>query len=355
MPTQGTALLKGGSEKENIGDVMMRKVAQDILTSLGYKQIYTIGHWEDPAQIAHNNQIDGLFVLGSIQFSDAWKSPSIADRLARAIWFHKHFPSARVVFLPATWGAFGDEHAQALAELSSNSVFLVRDEFSSDNITKTLGAPVATYCPDLAFLYPTSSPEIAKPLISTLFRDPSRPLFGIIPNIRCIEPKLTSRSKARSYIEYLMQTRDIAVDRGYNVIGISHMRNTDRDIRILRELGIQCLPTDDLDVIRSAIANLSAAICSRYHGVISCLSHGVPLVALGWHHKYRNLMNDMKLGSYFQSTHELPTDPNHLVGDLLSNAETLRISISRTVTATRYSLNQTLSARLFRPRLRGAT
>jgi colanic acid/amylovoran biosynthesis protein len=70
-------------------------------------------------------------------------------------------------------------------------------------------------------------------------------------------------------------------------MGISHMLSTDRDLAIMREIGIACMPATDATTTRSLIANLTLCICSRYHGLISCLSHGIPVLALGWHHKYR--------------------------------------------------------------------
>lgn len=330
------ALLKGAGELQNLGDMMMRKVAQDIIQALGFDVIHTTGHWDDPAALAREvGPVEALFVLGSIQFSDAWRSPSLAQRLDRAIRFHGHFPGARVTFLPSTWGAFEPEHAAALAKLTARSRLLVRDEFSVDSINHTLGSPAAEYCPDLAFLHPTASPALARPLLERLVPDPARPLLGIIPNQRCTQPGVTPLADTRAYVDYLTHARDFATARGFNVVAITHMRNTDRDLELIREIGIPCFPAGDLEMTRSAIANLSAAICSRYHGVVSCLSHGTPVIALGWHHKYRSLMNDMKVGAYHLSVAQLPADPAPLLGDLLQNHPCLRRAIRRTVDAAR--------------------
>ena len=339
------AVLKGASETENVGDVMMRTVARDLLASLGFDTVHTISHWDSPAELAKSaGPVDALFVLGSLQFSDAWVSPTLTERLDRATTFHAYFPGARVVFLPATWGAFEPSHAAPLARLVSGAHLLVRDEFSADAINSTLGAEAAVYCPDFAFLYPTASPAAAKSMLDGLMTDPGRPLLGIIPNQRCVEAGVSPLANPREYVAYLARARDCALAKGFNVVGISHMRGTDRDLRLIRELEIPCFPADDVEMIRSAIANLTVAICSRYHGVVSCLSHGTPVLALGWHHKYRNLMNDMKVGAYHVSVAQLPADPAPLLDDLFRHHHHLRRAITRTVDAARQTVRSRIEA-----------
>lgn len=332
------AILKGGGELENLGDVMMRHEAEVLIDSLGFRIVERVGHGEISPEVARTAGVEAIFVLGSIQYSDAWPQPTLVERLERSIRFHRHFPKAKVVFLPATWGAFESAHRDALARLVAGATVLVRDRFSADSINGLLGRLVAGYCPDLAFGYPEAPRELARPFLERVFQDPNRPLMGIIPNQRCVEPGVTPLRRPGDYTDALTQARDWAISRGFNVIGISHMLNTDRDLALMRDFGIVCLPTTDPATTRSLIANLTFCICSRYHGLISCLSHGTPVLAFGWHHKYRNLMTDMGLADYHVSVADLPRDLSPVQDALARHHRELRRSIADNVARTRQTI-----------------
>jgi polysaccharide pyruvyl transferase WcaK-like protein len=346
-----SAILRGAGEVENVGDIMMRDTARKLIASLGFDRVYTVGHGDNPADLSSvAGAIDAIFVLGSLQYSDAWASPTLAARLERAIAFHRCFPRARVIFLPSTWGAFESQHKDALLRLVAGAHVLVRDRFSVDAINGLLGSSVAEYCPDLAFIYPTAGAADARSLLERTAEDPIRPLMGIVPNQRCVEQGVTPLQHPEEYVAFLARARDFAAARGFTVVGISHMLNTDRDLCLIRELGIACVPADNVTLIRSIIANLTVCICSRYHGLISCLSHGTPVLALGWHHKYRNLMDDMGLGAYHLSVAQLPRDPAPLLDDLFVNHENVRHAITHSVATARRVVRTKIEAL---PRLSG--
>lgn len=330
------AILKGGGELENLGDVMMRHEAEALIASLGFDIVHRVGHGEITPDVARGgDDIDAIFVLGSIQYSDAWPQPTLLERLERSIRFHRHFPRAKVVFLPATWGGFTPEHREALQSLVGGAIVFVRDRFSADCINGLLGRHVADYCPDLAFGYPTAAPGTARPLLERTLAHPAKPILGIVPNQRCVEPGVTPVRRPADYIEALVRVRDHAETRGFNVIAISHMLQTDRDLMLMRDLGITCVPVSDVAETRSLIANLALCVCSRYHGLISCLSHGVPVLALGWHHKYRNVMQDMGLADYHVSVADLPRDLSPILDAMHANRASLHRTIVDNVAAAR--------------------
>ena len=330
---QRTAILKGGGALDNAGDFMMRHVAIQLIRSLGFETIYLVNHAEVPEALSSlSNQIDAIFVLGSIQFSDAWPVPTLQERIERSIRFHRHFPKAKVVFLPATWGAFEYRHREALSELVSDAVVLVRDRFSVECINGLLGKPIAEYCPDLAFIYPTTSSQTATPILQKIFKDTNKPLLGIIPNMRCVQRDVTPLRDPLDYFAFLAQFRDLAEAQGFNVVGISHMLDTTCDSVLLKDLNIPCIVSGSKpDTIRAIIASLTLCVCSRYHGVISCMSHGIPTISLGWHHKYHNLMNDFDLGIHHLSVGELPLDPTPHFNRLNESKSEIRDKISSDV------------------------
>jgi len=107
------------------------------------------------------------------------------------------------------------------------------------------------------------------------------------------------------------------------------MLETDCDALLLEGLGVPVVRSDDPAEVRSVIANFSLAVCSRYHGVINCLIHGVPVISLGWQHKFRGLMEIFDLAGY---DHPI-TEPTP---DLRARLDTLhadRAALSRQISA----------------------
>jgi polysaccharide pyruvyl transferase WcaK-like protein len=94
------------------------------------------------------------------------------------------------------------------------------------------------------------------------------------------------------------------------------MVNTDQDVKLLSDLGIPVVESNLPTIVRSVVANLSAAVCSRYHGLINCIVHGVPTISLGWHDKYPGVMNLVEM---IEFDHPV----NHDEEDLVSRLEVL--------------------------------
>jgi hypothetical protein len=126
--------------------------------------------------------------------------------------------------------------------------------------------------------------------------------------MRCVEPGVTPLQDPSAYRRLLEEVVRWARENGAPVVGISHMLETDRDARLLEGLGIPVVRSDDPAEVRSIIANLSLAVCSRYHGLVNCFIHGVPVISLGWQHKYRGLMDVFDLVAFDHPITESPPD-----------------------------------------------
>ena len=149
----------------------------------------------------------------------------------------------------------------------------------------------AKLCPDLALLCEPERCDAGKQLLSKLGIAGNAPVFGVIPNSRCVEHGVTPLSDTTQYFRLLRTAVAWAVKKDFQVVGISHMIGTDRDVKLLGDLNIPIFHSNSATEVRSVVANLSAAACSRYHGLVNCIVHGVPAVALGWHPKYRGIMD----------------------------------------------------------------
>jgi hypothetical protein len=298
MPME--AILRGSTEKENIGDRLMSSVAGRFLQEVGFERTYRLSHWSRRYRsLPEPHKIEGIFDLGAVYYCDSFRKP-VGERIRRSIRFNRAFPRATNVYLPCSWGPYRGKDHTLVKRLTRDAIVFARDRISLDYLNEALGSERARFCPDLAFLCGPEDPRAGADLLRQLGVSGGEPLLGLIPNARCAEEGVTPlRDTAvyRGHLEYVVRW---AGQNGFRVIGISHMVDTDRDRLLLEGLGIPIARSDSPPTTRSVIANLSVAVCSRYHGLVNCLVHGVPPVSLGWQHKYRGLMDHFDLLDFDQ-------------------------------------------------------
>jgi polysaccharide pyruvyl transferase WcaK-like protein len=301
VPRQGNAInavLRGSTENENVGDRLMWTVADTLLREMGVANTYRFAHQDRRFDAVPNpGKIDALFDLGNVYYCDSWPQP-VEKRIRRSIRGNQVFQKARVVYLPCSWGPYRREHRSLLEELTRDAIIFARDRISLDYLNEALGSERAVFCPDLALMCEQEEPTRGADLLRELGISTQEPLLGLIPNARCVEQGVTPLEDPSAYHDRLQHVVQWARENGYQVVGLSHMVDTRRDLELLAGLGVPVIDSNDPLTIRSVIANLSAAVCSRYHGLVNCLVHGVPVVSLGWQHKYRGLMQYFDLQEF---------------------------------------------------------
>lgn len=343
-PRRTLAVLKGATEAENLGDRLMQGVARQAIEQLGFDRIVVAPHRYCLEDLPEPEEVGAVFVLGSIQFTDAWRDP-LVGRLDRANAFHQRYGTAPTVFLPSSFGPFKGEEQVVLRDLVQGRRVYARDRLSFGHLVGATVDADVRYCPDFAFAAAPSGLELGRRWLADQGLDGRSPTLGIIPNSRCLEVGVTPLDRPGDYLDYLRSAIDWGRNAGFQVVAISHMIGTERDADIARALGLPTLRSDAADLVRSVIACLTLCVCSRYHGLISCLSHGVPTVAVGWHHKYQALMADIGLASFDCG---LRTGPLRPIGDVLGQAayagRTLQAAIGEQVRDFRLRIDSEIGA-----------
>ncbi len=147
--------------------------------------------------------------------------------------------------------------------------------------------------PDTAFYMPIAPCDKAEELSSA---KGTRPIVGI-----SVSHQLKGR--APGYLEsmaelvnHLTQTMNAKVI----LIPNEYTRDLSEDDKaVARKLyemtgqdGVEVLEVDSLtpNQIKAVVAACDTMVCARYHSVVASLSAGVPVLALSWHHKYREAM-----------------------------------------------------------------
>jgi len=290
---------------------------------------------------ALTNEIDGAVDVSGFLFSDQRGTAGepllpILDTFARK---GKPF-----VFMPQAWGPFEDPRVRSLAEraISASALTFARDDISWNYIHQLDANGPVEQAPDIAFLF-RASPN-GRSLITDIGLDPDRPIVAIAPNMRVYE-RTGGEGSDNVYGQALTQIGRSFVDQNVQVLLVPHeilpASENQNDDRYLCQLIADALGPENVSAVtvdRSA-ADLKAMIgaCelmigSRFHALIAALSSGVPSVAVGWAHKYPELLAEFGLEEYVLDHSNLsPEALSSMVSEVWRDRSRLRTRLMETL------------------------
>lgn len=306
----------------------------------------TLSDWMLPAAVRHLRRCDVLLDVGGIAFADGREKflpfniliiwPALLLRvpvvkLAQALgpfenplnrWASRLFlPRSRRIFAR---GAITAAHLKAINispekyELSADVAFLYRPEYSLSDENEDHVAALENTLSNL--------------------RDEGCTLVGIAPSALVYQK---SEGKGRDYVGQLLSLIK-ALDANQHAVlipnatreGTGLPRNNDLYvIDLIRQRADAELPDDararlhivDFDLntsgSRRLIALCDALITSRFHGMISGLSLGIPTAVIGWSHKYAEVLAEFDLERYVIDFDAADLDIPALLHDLLTARE----------------------------------
>jgi coenzyme F420 hydrogenase subunit beta len=253
--------------------------------------------------------------VGGYQFGDFWGEKSAQDKAGMfKIWASS---GDLVFFLPQAWGPFSSAPiCDAVRDIINTATLaFARDKTSLAEMQKLVGAknPKVRLAHDIAWNFKGDDPSVGSRLLEDagLSRKDKSLTVCLTPNVH-----LFIRSKgAGPQHEYIIMLRNVVehLCREHNagIILVGHMfleddakKEDDRTLcnYILSGLD-RSLPVVHLDKalpatqIKSVIGNCDLLLSSRYHALIAAMSQQIPSAAIGWSHKYDELMADVGLSS----------------------------------------------------------
>ena len=265
--------------------------------------------------------------VGGYQFGDTWGA-NYARNKARQTkkWIRSGEP---VFFLPQAWGPFSAAPvSKAVREiLNIATLSFARDKTSLTQIQKLVGTnnQRVRFAHDIAWNFKGDDLIVGKQLIEETG-------FSLNDNklTVCLTPntQVYSRTKGSSgpQNEYIVLLREIAehlckthnaqvILLGHQFLEDNSARKDDRTLcnYIISSLD-RSLPVVHLDKtlsaakVKSVIGNCDLLLSSRYHALIAAMSQGVPSAAIGWSHKYDELMSEVGLNSNVISLTKIKKD-----------------------------------------------
>lgn len=231
--------------------------------------------------------IDVLLDASGFGYGDYWGLPKLQGRLAdRLAWWKQGRKKA--ILLPQALGPF---EAPGMADtfrsaVESLDLALVRDAASQGHVEVVLkGNAKVLRAPDFTNLL---KPELPRRL------EALRGAALVIPNEKMVAGK--GQEVRERYLDFLVAAVGAIRASGREATILLHEGSQDRALaealngRLDRAASVVDEPSA-LDT-KAIIAVAELIVSSRFHGLVSALSSGVPALACGWSHKYRELMSD---------------------------------------------------------------
>ncbi len=266
--------------------------------------------------LVSDSEIDVVLDASGLAYTDKWGTGP-ALNTARAIRKWKK-QGTKVVLLPQAFGPFTSERLVGAMRVILDSADLVfaRDQVSYRHLVDIAGrSSHIRMAPDFTNLVQGVVPADKKRLSGKIC---------IIPNYRMIDK--TTDEQARRYIPLVLSMIDTFCKAGHEPYLLIHEGGQDLELgnEIIRRSGrsLELIRETHPLAVKGIIGISRAVVSSRFHGLISALSQGVPALGTGWSHKYEMLFSDYGFPEGLVDLGSAPSDLANLTRPLLDDAET---------------------------------
>lgn len=283
------------------------------------------------ADFVPRGEIDVILDMSGFAYGDAWPLEKLQHRLLKPLR-NRRAGRPLVVLLPQAFGPFtGPGFAEDMGEaLGQADLVFARDAQSLAHLRALdpEGKAALFPAPDFTNLL---VPE--KPSLGVTSSDPAGPAW-VIPNAKIVAH---GQDDTRAvYLEFLQcavaQLRQAGRDpqflihegAGDRALAEAVCAQSGEDVPIIA-------PSDTLEA-KQLIAGGACVVSSRFHGLVSALSSGVPALACGWSHKYGALMGDYGLEA-MQVDLAQPDSWAGLVTQLAQMGESERAALAKAAAA----------------------
>ncbi len=232
-----------------------------------------------------DKEIDVILDAAGFAYTDQWGS-ALSEELARssARWKNR---GTKVILLPQAFGPFRDSKSIEAVKRFVDNVDLIyaRDSVSYNYLIDIVGeSDHIKQSPDFTNLIEAQCPD---------YFDRETQQICIVPNFRMMDK--TSEAVASGYIPFLERVTRMLLERDAKPFLLVH-EGAD-DLRLAEQVsnavgGVPILKESDPLAIKGILGACRGTVGSRFHGLVSALSQGVPSLATGWSHKYQMLFAD---------------------------------------------------------------
>lgn len=232
-----------------------------------------------------DRDVDIIIDAAGFCYSDQWGEESTLELAQSAARWRKQ--GSKSILMPQAFGPFTTRRIRKAIARAVDNIDLVmpREKTSYELLTEVTGErPNIRQCPDFTNLIEGAIPEYFS---SDKYR------VCLIPNFRMVDK--TDQQLSREYLPFMIRCALRFRWMGLKPFILVHEGDDDR--RLAESIsngagGVPVIVEDNPLRIKGIIGASFATVSSRYHGIVSSLSQGVPCLGTGWSHKYKELFND---------------------------------------------------------------
>lgn len=233
-----------------------------------------------------DSELDVILDASGFSYSDQ-KNIEYTVLTAKAIkkWRKR---GTKVIFMPQAFGPFtGKKIKESFKIIVENAdLIFAREKVSYNYISELMGdCKNVKIAPDFTNLVEGISPP---------YFDKQENRFCIIPNYRMIDK--TEVMISEGYLPFLLNCIQYLYDKGVKPFILIHEGAEDLYLgkQLVKKLGknINIIREENPIYIKGIIGSCLGVLSSRYHGLVSALSQGIPAIGTGWSHKYEMLFRD---------------------------------------------------------------
>ena len=236
----------------------------------------------DAYGIVFDHEINVIVDASGFAYGDQWGAEKARGRLGANIEALQA-KGVKVFLLPQALGPFED----TALRVQMNTIFSHACRvYARDEQSLAYARAAAPHAP-ISQAYDFTNVVSGVPYASF---DDAEHKVCIIPNAKMIE----KTSLGNSYVDAMQAMLDYCLSIGAKPFLLVHEGKKDRAIaeQLAAHTGVPILEPVDPLKIKWVIGQSQLVISSRFHGLVSALSQGVPILATGWSHKYHHLLKE---------------------------------------------------------------
>lgn len=269
-----------------------------------------------------DRDVDVVIDAAGFTYSDQWGDSHSRELAHSATRWSRQ--GTKVILMPQAFGPFTEKRVRRAMLRAVENIDLVmpRERTSYDYLTELTGErDNVRQFPDFTNLIEGILPE---------YFDLSKHRVCLVPNYRMVDKTRGLQSDA--YLPFMVRCARELVERDAKPFLLVHEGAKDRWLAEQISAGVGGLPIlveEDSLKIKGVIGSSFAMIGSRFHGLVSALSQGVPSLATGWSHKYEELFADYGFPEGFVSVQgakeELAAKINWLLDETVNRERSIAL------------------------------
>ena len=194
----------------------------------------------------------------------------------------------KIILLPQAFGPFTSPKIKDCMKIVAESANLIfpRDRISYDYLVGVVGEQAnIKMAPDFT--------NLLEGIVPNEFNR-ERNSFCVIPNYRMID--MTTKEQKEAYLPFMVHCVQYLLEKDKKPFILIHEGADDLILaeKIRKAVGETVAIIKEVHPlkIKGILGKCAGTISSRFHGLVSALSQGVPSLGTGWSHKYQMLFED---------------------------------------------------------------